>query len=98
MDEILAEIYEIVEAYQSGQYKDLYEGHRKLSCNMLFLAREQVEANQRHNAAYYNSKDKTNAGKEREADKLVPELYLCRKIMDAAKGVSIAMSLELKMN
>jgi len=65
---------------------------------MLFLAKEQVEANQRHNAAYYNSKEKTNAGKEREADKLVPELYLCRKIMDAAKGVSIAMSIELKMN
>jgi hypothetical protein len=63
-----------------------------------FLAREQVEANQRHNAAYYNSNEKTNAGKEREADKLVPELYLCRKIMDAAKGVSIAMSIELKMN
>ena len=40
MDEILAEIYEIVEAYKSGQYKDLYEGHRKLSCNMLFLARK----------------------------------------------------------
>lgn len=98
MDEILEKISEIIEAYETGRYKDLYEGHRLLSCNMYFLAREQVEANQRHNAAYYNSNEKTNAGKEREADKLVPELYLCRKIMDAAKGVSIAMALELKMN
>ena len=65
---------------------------------MYFLAKEQVEAHQRHNAAYYNSQEKTNAGKEREADKLVPELYLCRKILEAAKGVSIAMVKELGMD
>ena len=98
MDEILEKITSIIQTYESGQYKDLYEGHRLLTCNMFFLSKEQVEAHQRHNAAYYNSQEKTNAGKEREADKLVPELYLCRKVLETAKGVAIAMSHELKMN
>jgi hypothetical protein len=98
MNEILEKITSIIQAYESGQYKDLYEGHRKLTCNMFFLAKEQVEAHQRHNAAYYNSVEKTNAGKEREADKLVPELYMCRKVLETAKGVAIAMGHELKMN
>ena len=98
MDEILEKISSIIEAYETGRYKDLYEGHRLLTCNMYFLAKEQVEAHQRHNAAYYNSQEKTNAGKEREADKVVPELYLCRKILEAAKGVSIAMVKELGMD
>lgn len=72
--------------------------HRELTCNMFYLSKEQVEAHARWNAAYYNSQEKTNAGKEREADKLVSELYLCRKIMETAKAVSIAMGYEIKLN
>ena len=98
MDKILEKITSIIQAYESGQYKDLYEGHRKLTCNMYFLSIEQVEAHQEWNRQYYLSQEKTNAGKEREADKLVPELYLCRKVLETAKGVAIAMSHELKMN
>ena len=98
MDEILSKIFDVVEAYETGQFKDLYEANRILSCNMVYLSVEQVEAHQRHNAAYYNSQEKTNAGKEREADKLVPELYQCRKLLDTFKGVSIAINNELKRN
>ena len=98
INEILEKITTIIEAYESGQYKDLYEGHRQLTCNMYFLGQEQVKAHQKWNRQYYLSKEKINAAKEREADKLVPELYMCRKIMEAAKGVSIAMGYELKMN
>lgn len=96
--EVLEKIVDIIVAYESGQYKDLYEGNRILSCNIAFLGFHQVEAHREWNKAYYNSKEKTNAGKEREADKLVPELYKCRKVIETAKGVSIAMNNELKMN
>jgi hypothetical protein len=98
MQEVLNKITSIIETYEGGAYRNLHEMHRVLTCNMYHLSKIQVEAHQEHNKQYYNSKEKTNAGKEREADKLVPELYLCRKILEAAKGVSIAMSLELKMN
>lgn len=98
MNEILEKINSIIEAYESGQYKDLYEGHRVLSCQMYHLTVYQVEFNREWNKAYYNCESKVNAAKEREADKLVPELYLCRKILEAAKSVSISMGYELKMN
>jgi len=98
MDEILDKITTIIAWYDSGDYKDLYKGSRELVCNMYFLSLEQVKYHQEWNKQYYLSEEKSNAGKEREADKKVPELYLCRKIMEAAKGVSIAMGYELKMN
>ena len=94
----LEKITDIIETYESGAYKDLYVMHRALTCNMYYLSKEQVEAHARWNAHYYNSSEKTNAGKERECDRDVPELYMCRKIMDSAKGVAIAMGYELKMN
>lgn len=98
MIEILKKITDIIETYESGAFKDLHVMHRELSCQMFHLSKEQVKAHQEHNKQYYLSKEKTNAAKEREADKLVPELYMCRKIYETAKGVSIAMGYEIKMN
>ena len=98
LEDILSKITDIIETYESGSFKDLHVMHRELTCAMYYLSQEQVKAHQKWNAHYYNSKETTNAAKERECDKLVPELYLCRKIMETAKGVSIAMSLEIKMN
>lgn len=98
MNEILIKISDIIEVYESGSYKDLYGMHRELTCNMFFLSKEQVKAHQRWNAAYYNCESTVNAVKERYADKQVTELYMCRKIMETAKGVAIAMGYELKMN
>lgn len=98
LENILEKITAIIETYDSGCYKDLSVMHRELTCNMYYLTKEQVEANQRWNAAYYNHQSTVNAVKERHADKEVPELYLCRKILEAAKGVSIAMGYEMKLN
>ena len=98
MDKILEKISSIIETYESGCFKDLHVMHRELTCNLYYLSQEQVKAHQQWNKQYYLSKETTNAAKERECDKLVPELYLCRKVMETAKGVSIAMSLEVKMN
>ena len=98
MESILKKISDIVETYESGAYKDLNEMHRILTCNMYYLSQKQVEYNVEWNREYYNHKSTVNAVKQRHADKEVPELYMCRKIMETAKGVSIAMSLEIKMN
>ena len=98
IDKLLDRIFEIIASYQNGEYKDIYKEHRDLVCNLSYLSREQVKAHQEHNKQYYLSKEKTNAGKEREADKKVPELYMCRKILEHAKGISIAMGYEIKMN
>tara|TARA_R110002020_G_scaffold62724_2_gene167527 strand:+ start:45 stop:347 length:303 start_codon:yes stop_codon:yes gene_type:complete len=98
LETILNRITDLIETYDSGSFKDLHVMHRELTCNMYYLSKEQVLAHQKHNKSYYLSEEKTNAGKEREADKLVPELYMCRKIMETAKGVSIAMGYEIKLN
>jgi hypothetical protein len=98
MDKILEKITSIIETYESGAFKDLQVMHRELTCNLYYLSQEQVKAHQEWNRQYHLSKEATNAAKERECDKLVPELYLCRKIMETAKGVSIAMGYEIKMN
>lgn len=98
MIEVLNKITAIIETYEGGSYKDLHVMHRKLTCNMFHLSKEQVKANVKWNTEYYNHDSKVNAIKQRHADKVVPELYMCRKIMDAAKSVSIAMGYEIKLN
>lgn len=98
MDKILSKITDIVETYESGAFKDLHIMHRELTCNMYYLSQEQVQYNVKWNQEYYNHSSTVNAVKERHANKEVPELYLCRKIMETAKGVSIAMGYEIKLN
>lgn len=98
MDKILSKITDIVETYESGSFKDLHVMHRELTCNIFYLSNEQVKARSEWLNAYYNSKETSNAAKERDADKRVPQLYLCRKILETAKGVSISIGYELKLN
>lgn len=98
LESVLQKISDIIETYESGAFKDLQLMHRELTCNIYYLSKFQVEAHQQWNAVYYNSKESTNAAKEREADREVNELYMCRKIYETAKGVSIAMGYEIKMN
>jgi len=100
LNEVLDTISDIVEEYESGVWVNaerLKELHRILTSNMYYLTKLQIEFNQDWNRKYYLSSESSNAAKEKFADKEVPELYMCRKILDAAKGVSIAMGYELKM-
>lgn len=98
MEEILNKISTIIQDYEIGKYKDLHKAHRELTCSMFYLSKIQIEAHQKYNQLYHNSKETVNAKKERECELLVPELYMCRKILETAKGVSISMSLEIKLN
>jgi len=98
MDKILETITSIVQTYEGGEFKDLHVMHRILTCNIFYLSNEQVKARSEWLSAYYNSKETSNAAKERDADKTVPQLYMCRKILETAKGVSISIGYELKLN
>ena len=97
---VLQRITDIVEKYESGKWvkeKDLAEMNRQLSACIYYITTEQVEAHQRWNAEYHNFEG-NNAQKERNADKEVWELYQYRKVIEAARGVNIAMGYELRMD
>lgn len=99
--QVLKTITDIVQEYESGAWasvEKLKELHRVLNSNMYYLTMLQIEYNREWNRIYHVSLHKTNAAKEKEADERVPELYMCRKILDAARGVSISMGYELKMD
>ena len=98
MNEILDKISAIIKSYQNKEYKDLFEMQRELSCNMFFLKEMQVEFNIQWNNEYHNYESKVNAIKQRHADKVVPELYACRKIYEGANNVFLSIGRELKMN
>jgi hypothetical protein len=98
MNEILNKISGIIKSYQNKEYKDLFEMQRELSCNMFFLKEMQVEFNIQWNNEYHNYESKVNAIKQRHADKVVPELYACRKIYEGANNVFLSIGRELKMN
>lgn len=98
MNEILNKISGIIKSYQNKEYKDLFEMQRELSCNMFFLKEMQVEFNIQWNNEYHNYESKVNAIKQRHADKLVPELYACRKIYEGANNVFLSIGRELKIN
>ena len=99
-DLILDTISDIVEQYESGAYLaegNLAELHRRMTANLYYLTKFQVDYREQWQAAYHNSPEKSSIGKERVADKLVPELYMCRKLYEAGKGVAIAMGYDLKI-
>jgi len=88
--EILKNIADGVDEYNAVDLSDLKamsEILRKLNANLFYLTTYRVKAKQDWLSTYYNSKGKTNAAKEREADKDVIELYQYRYIMDAAKRI-----------
>ncbi len=93
--EVLLNIDTIIENYESGVFRPLNDYSRELSCNMYFLIKHQIEFKSLWNAAYHRHEG-TNAAKERYADDTVPQLYMCRKIWEAAKNVSISIGYEIK--
>lgn len=94
----LQKITDIIDTYESGCFKDLHVMQRELSCAMYKVTLLQIQANRDWNEVYHNSNHKTSAAKTKEADKEVEELYLYRKVLEAAKNVQISISQELKLN
>ena len=97
---MLNTISEVVQRYESGEYmtpEKLLEAHRVLSSNIYYLTQLQLEYRSKWQQEFYLSNGGSVVAREREADDKIPELYMCRKIIESARGVSIAMSMELKI-
>lgn len=97
MTDVLDTINKLVDAYNSGQFnteEGLRKMQRRLTSNIYYLTKHQIDYRAKWLSEYHKFNG-TNAAAEKHADKEYPELYLCRKIIESAKGVSISMSHEL---
>ena len=98
MQSRLKKVTDIIHAYEMGEYKDIFEMQRVLVCNIHFLTDEQIKAKAEWNKQYHNHESKVNAVKERNADRVVHELYMLRHILKSATNVSISIAQEIKRN
>ena len=97
LSEILDKISLIVDSYESGKFislENLRIMNRQLSCNMYYLTKHNIESFEKHNSIVYNETT-SNAKAVVKANKEVPELRMTRKILEAAKAVSISLNNEL---
>lgn len=99
MQEILDKITQVISTYNTSGYipkEKLILMQRSLSSNIYFLTKYNIEAFDEWNSVVYNFKG-SNAAAQAEANNLVPELRMTRKILEAAKGVSISINNELSI-
>lgn len=84
LTEITNNLMGAVDRYDSLPLDDVLELSeilRTLGVNLSALVTIRDEYYRKFQSVYRNSAAKTNAGKDREAEELVPELDLCRKIL-----------------
>jgi len=96
---ILNNITECVQLYESGTYltkEKLLDLNRRLSSNIYYLTKHNIEAFEKFNSIIYNSK-KSVARATVDAHQEIPELRMTRKILEACKGVSISINNELSI-
>ena len=99
MDKILLNITDIIETYESGAWsslEDLRKMLRELTSNIYHLTKYNIEFHERHNAVQYKHKGSVSGGLIL-ANEQIPELRMCRKIMDAANNVGRSMTMELSI-
>jgi hypothetical protein len=96
---VLDKISEIVQRYDSPeilQDEKLKDMHRHLSANLYFLNEHRIAFKKSWDAYYSQSKEGTNAAKERYADRMCPERYMARRLFDAGENVLISINNQLK--
>ena len=96
LTETLTVIDNAIEKYQTLDLKlvrDQSEILQQLTTALYDLAKHRVDYHEKFNSVYLNSQAKTNAGKEKEAELKVPELYMIRhldrkagKVEDTIRG------------
>jgi hypothetical protein len=99
MDKILQKITELITEYESGKWisaDNLRVMQRQLSTNIYYLTQHNIDAFNEWNGIVYNETT-SNAKAVTKADFEVPQLRMSRKILEAARGVSIAMNSELSI-
>lgn len=101
LEEILNKINSAVEKYHHLELKmvsDQSEILRDLTTSLFFLESHRVEAYEKWHEAYNLSSEKTNAGKQRDADFQVQELYMIRRIMTGAYKVVDSIRSTISVN
>ena len=96
MNDILNNITQIVETYESGEYltlERLTELRRSLTSNIYHLTKYKIEFKNKHNEIKYKHKGSVAAG-EILAHEQAPELYQIRYIMRAAERVDSSLMME----
>lgn len=81
---ILNDINTLIDDYHNMQLKLVKhqsEILRRLTSNLYFMEKHRIEAHEKWQSMYFQSKGTSGAAKEREADFKVPELYQIRRIM-----------------
>ena len=99
MNEILIKITELITEYESGKWisaDKLRVMQRQLSTSIYHLTKHNIEAFNKWNGIVYNETT-SNAKAATKANYDVPELRMTRKILEAARGVSISMNSELSI-
>jgi hypothetical protein len=99
--EILDNIVGSIDAYAKAPLSDyltLSEILRTLTANLFYLEAYRVQANQKWHSIYFNSEAETNAGKEREADLKVEELYKYRRLMTAGYRICDALRSQISIS
>lgn len=84
LTEILASIDSCIEKYETKKLsltQDQAEILAEMSCALFELTKHKVEAHKKWMSVWFNSKGKSEAAREREADHQVPELYMIRQFL-----------------
>lgn len=90
LNQILEKMDSAIERYETCKLSlphDQSEIVRDLSTCLYWLTPHRVDINQQWMSAYFDSKEKSAAGKEREADKKVPLMYKIRHFMASGQKV-----------
>ena len=99
MDKILNKITDLIEEYESGKWisaDNLRVMQRQLSSNIYYLTEYNIESFNAWNGIVYKE-NTSNAKAVTKANYEVPELRMTRKILEAARGVSISMNSEISI-
>ena len=86
MDKHLANITRIINAYNDLTIvngAELSQLLKELTCELFYLEKYRSDYSEQHNNIMYNFVGSVSAGKI-DADTQVPELYMLRRIMNAA--------------
>lgn len=106
LKEVLDSIDYIVSDYQSGVYmsqEKLMNAQRELSANTYWLTSMYLDYKKEFYKIIYNrpklenGKKESVASAEARAENEVPEMYICKKILEACKNVSICIHNEIEL-
>lgn len=101
LETILQTLNNSIEKYETKQLSltdDQCDILRDISTSLYWLEQHRVKAHADWMSYYFNSKGKSNAEKEREADQKCPELYMLRHFISSGKVVFDSVRSTLSAN